>query len=61
MIQVKGKNDLDTDLRLEALQALNKLSTQVLTRLEQLSKSQSALTYLKTESGFKTVKAFLGM
>ena len=61
MIQIQGKNDLDTDLRTEALQALNKLPTDVLTRLNRLSKSQTALGYLKSESGFNTIKAFLNI
>jgi hypothetical protein len=61
MIHIKGNNDLDTDLRVEALTALNTLPTEVLTRLVILSKSPKALTYLQTESGFTTIKAFLGI
>ena len=61
MIQIKGNNDLDTDLRTDALQALNKLPTDVLTRLMKLSKSQTALGYLDNESGFNTIKAFLNI
>lgn len=59
MIKIKGKNDLDTDLRIEALEALNTLPTDVLMRLMQLSKSQTALGYLNNENGFKTIKGFL--
>jgi len=61
MIQVTGTSDLDIDLRTDALQALNKLPTAVLTRLVELSNSNTAITYLSTESGFKTIKAFLGV
>lgn len=61
MIKIKGKNDLDTDLRTEALESLNTLPTDVLTRLMQLSKSQTALGYLSNENGFKTIKGFLGI
>ena len=61
MIHVKGKNGLDTDLRQEALEDLNKLSTTVLGRLVELSKSKKALGYLQTEKGFQTIKGFLGL
>lgn len=61
MIKIQGKTPLDTDLRCEALQALNTLDTAVLSRLVTLSKSKTALGYLQTESGFATVRTFLGM
>jgi hypothetical protein len=61
MIEIKGKNELDTDLRHEAMQTLNKLPTEVLSRLVKLSKSKKALSYLKSESGFQTIKGFLAI
>ncbi|MEM6697989.1 MAG: hypothetical protein AAF599_06315 [Bacteroidota bacterium] len=61
MIHVQGKNDLDTDLRQEALEDLNELPTKVLGRLVALSKSKKALGYLQTEKGFATIKGFLGL
>ncbi len=60
MIQITGQNDLDIDLRTEALEQLNTLSTDVLTRLVELSESKKALGYLSTKTGFATVKTFLG-
>jgi len=60
MIKVTGKNGLDTDLRIEALQQLNELPTEVLTRLVELSKSKKALGFFSTKAGFATIKAYLG-
>jgi hypothetical protein len=60
MIKVTGNSDLDIDLKTEALQELNKLPTAVLTRLVELSKIKKAREYLNTETGFATIKTYLG-
>lgn len=61
MIKIEGKNSFDTDMRIEALEVLNTLPTEVLSRLVELSQSNKALGYLNSKSGFSTVKAFLGI
>ena len=60
IIKVTGASDLDIDLRTEALQQINKLPTDILSRLGELATNEKAKAFLSTDNGFKTVKAFLG-
>lgn len=60
MIKVTGNNDLDIDLKTEALQELSKQPTEILERLVELSKIKKAIVYLSTEKGFATIKTVLG-
>lgn len=59
-IEVKGRDFIDVDIRYKALKKINALPTKVLKRLEQLTDSPKAVTYLENDIKFKMIKNIIG-
>ena len=59
ILEIKGANQKDLDIRSDAFDALNELPTTVLKNLAEVSSKEKAVMYFSNPILFATVKAFL--